>query len=243
MATDKDYLAMQHTRYQERAKVAKVTESGIINEAVVGSYDLQEKFPYDENILKFFKGKLSESSCLEYGCGPGRNLVRLAKRFKHVAGVDISEYNIKNAVKMLVFSGAKDFDVMVTPGDSIPTQRQYDLVFEVICLQHVCSYTIRKRILAEMARVCKPGGMVVCQFGFNNKTLPKSNHNTRYYVDYYEDNFDAQDTNGGWDCCVTDVNQPIKDFMEVGLKSPVVWNTEVVNDVNHDSWLWIAGAK
>lgn len=238
------YLSMQRRQYEYRAGMAKVHKDHIENEAVVGSYADQERFPYDENILKYFTGDTSKLSILEYGCGPGRNLVRLSKRFGHVAGVDISAKNIENARKLLELNKVKSFDLIVTTGDNIPTQDQYDLVFEVICLQHICSYSIRKRILADMVRCCKYGGIVVLQFGYNTKTLPKSNHNTRFYADYYDDQLiGIEDTNGAADCCVTDIEQPVKDLLELGLSDIKTWETATVNDVNHDSWLWLKGTK
>ncbi len=239
-----EYLSMQRLQYQRRAESAMVSKDGIQFEAVVGSYDEQEKFPYDENILKHFNGDTKISTILEYGCGPGRNLLRLARKFKRVIGVDISEKNLHNARQFLTLNGIKDFDLILTPGDSISTLEKFDVVFEVICLQHICSYSIRKRILHDMYDVCKRGGLVVCQFGFNDKTLPRSNYNTRFYAGYCEDQFAGiEDTNGASDCCVTDSKQLIEDFQDIGLKDIETWHTGTVNDVNHDSWIWISGRK
>lgn len=236
------YLKMQFRQYERRAATAIIERNKVINDSVVGNYHENERYPFDENILKNFKGPYD--SVLEYGCGPGRNLRRLALKFKHVAGVDISKINCENARKFLALNDFQDYEIFLTPGDSIPTQKQYDLVFEVICLQHICSYTIRTRILAEMVRVCKSGGLIVCQFGFNDKTLPRSNHNTRYYADYYENDFKAEDTNGWADCCVTDEFQLINDLQKLGLKEINTWHTPSAGpDINHDKWIWISGKK
>lgn len=237
-----DYLAMQRRQYERRAAMARVEKNHIENEAVVGNYQMQEAFPYDENILRNFDGPYD--SVFEYGCGPGRNLLRLSRRFALVAGADISKKNIDNARKFLGLNGVKDYRLFVTTGDNIPDDgHQYNLVFEVICFQHICSYNIRKKILADMVRICKPGGRVVLQMGFNDKTLPRSNHNTRFYADYYEDNFEVEDTNGWADCCVTNERQPIDDLKSLGLDPVGVWFTEGVNDINHDKWIWVSGRK
>jgi ubiquinone/menaquinone biosynthesis C-methylase UbiE len=242
----KEYLNMQHTKYQERASTAVMTNSGVIpiTDGVVGSYLDQEKFPYDSNILKHFTKNPAESSILEYGCGPGRNLLRLAPKFKYVAGVDISEQNIKNSeILFHQLNNYSNVSLYVTTGDNIPIHdRTFDVVFEVICLQHICSYTIRKRILTDMARICSPGGIVVCQFGFNYEM--RTDQRARFYVDYYADQLiGVPDTNGASDCCVLEEAQLSKDFEEIGLKVVEIWHTDRVLDTHHDNWVWICGKK
>jgi SAM-dependent methyltransferase len=241
----KEYLGMQHQKYEERAATAVMTKNGVSphTDGVVGSYIEQEKFPYDNNILKHFTKDLAESSVLEYGCGPGRNLIRLASKFRYLAGVDISEGNISNVKKLFQLNNLTHADFFVTSGDNIPiADKNFDLIFEVICLQHICSYTIRKRILTDMARVCSPGGIIVCQFGFNYGM--RNDHNTQYYVDYYTDKFTGMpDTNGASDCCVLEDSQLFKDFEDIGLKTIEIWHTPTVMDTNHDNWVWICGRK
>lgn len=241
----KTYLNMQHMRYQERASTAIMTKNGVMpqSDGVVGSYTLQEQFPYDANILKHFKKDPKKSAVLEYGCGPGRNLLRLAPKFGKVAGVDISELNIRNASIALNNLNGYSASLHTTTGDNIPLEDNlFDLIFEVICLQHICSYTIRKRILTDMVRVCKPEGQIVCQFGYNKAM--RNDPGTRYHVEYYVDSLiGIPDTNGASDCCVTDEKQLLKDFEDLGLKVIEIWHTSWVMDMNHDDWIWICGEK
>jgi len=132
---------------------------------------------------------------------------------------------------------------MRTTGDNVPFgSNMFDVVFEVICMQHICSYTIRSRIMDDLVRVTKPGGIMVMQLGFNKPPLPVFN-NGNYYVGYYDERFDVQDTNGWCDCCVTDESQIINDFEKRGLKDIKTWHTTGVNDPNHDSWIWCCGTK
>ena len=236
----KTYLDMQHSQYERRASVAIVYKDQIRNDAVVGSYADQLKFPYDENIFKHFSKNKKESTVLEYGCGPGRNLVRIAPDVKKVVGVDISKNNIENARMFLNLNGLDNFDLYVTTGDNIPIQEEkFDLVFSVICLQHICSYTIRKRILSEMSRVAAPGGMVVVQMGFN-VVIPSHTH----YVSYHEEQLlGIHDTNGFADGCVTNDSDLTSDFCDVGLGDIKTWHTDMVLDTSHDDWIWCCGAK
>lgn len=239
----KEYLSMQRLRYDERAAPAIVVKDGVLpgTEGVVGSYDKQEAFPYDNNILRHFYDDERESAIFEYGCGPGRNLLRLAKLgFGIVAGTDISPYNIANAEKLLDLNGFKNRFLQHNDGCHIPCSDDLmDVVFEVICLQHICSYSIRSIILSEMARVTRPGGIMVCQFGFNSPNRIPS-----YYVDYKTDkHLGVTDTNGACDCCVTDERQLSDDFERIGMDVIEIWHTPWVEDPNHDDWVWIAGRK
>ena len=240
----KTYLKIQNDRYEERASIAIVEKDRIINECVVGTYELQEKFPYDENILKTFDKNTEESVALEYGCGPGRNLLRLSPRFKTVIGVDIGKTNLENARKLLTLNNCGNFELHNTTGDNIPLPDSCaDLVFSVICITHICSYTVRSRILNDMVRILRPGGILVNQMGFNNgrdKVSPYWKPN--WYVGYYTDRLEV-DTNGISDCCVEDENQLLEDYEKRGLKSLTYWFTDGVNDPNHPQWLWCSGKK
>lgn len=242
MITEEDkntYLKMQSDRYEERAAIAIVHKDKIINECVVGTYELQEQFPYDANILKTFDKDTKDSVILEYGCGPGRNLKRLASRFKTVIGVDIGKGNLENARKLLTLNNLNNFELYHTTGDNIPLEDNYvDIVFAVICFQHICSYTIRSMILDDMVKVLKPGGTLVIQMGFNKDWKPDN------YVDYYTDKLlGVKDTNGFCDACVENENQIMEDFTKRGLLSVTTWLTNGVNDPNHPQWIWCSGKK
>lgn len=235
----KTYLSMQNARYDERAAIAEVFKDRILNECVVGTYELQEKFPYDENILKTFSKNPNESIILEYGCGPGRNLKRLAPKFKKAVGIDIGKGNLENARKLLSLNNISNCEYVHTTGDNIPLpDSSIDLIFSVICMQHICSHTVRSRILDDMARVLTPGGVLVIQMGFNKDWMPDN------YVDYYTDRLlGVKDTNGFCDCCVQNENQLIEDFSKRGLKNITAWLTGNVNDPNHPQWIWCSGQK
>lgn len=233
-----EYLTMQRDQYDFRASHAEITAGEIQNDCVVGHYKEQETFSYDQNIFKYWEHPLEDTRILEYGCGPGRNLLRLAPKCKLVAGADISNINLVNAKQFLMLNGIKNFILYLTQGNQIPEEDDtFDFIFEVICLQHICSHFIRANILSEMSRVVKSGGMMVVQFGFNEK-VPS------HYVSYFEDRLvGVRDTNGFCDCCVTSSNQIINSMTDLGFIDLKVWFTETVADENHDSWIWCSGVK
>jgi ubiquinone/menaquinone biosynthesis C-methylase UbiE len=240
MAEMNDYLEMQKAQYESRAGVAKIQPNGwILDEAVVGSYQQQEQFPYIVNIMEGIQEGSKDKTILEYGCGPGRNLLRLSKLFKVAIGVDISQANLENARKICDIKNIKNIILHKCDGKSVPlSNNSVDHAFSVICMQHICSYNIRRKILEELYRVLKPFGWLVCQFGFNDPdTIPA------HYVGYYANKYDATDTNGACDCCVTDQVQLIRDLKSIGFNKTYVWHTHWVNDSNHTNWIWIRGQK
>ena len=87
---------------------------------------------------------------LDYGTGPGRNIIKFNNRFKRIDGVDIGKTNIENAKINLKSAGIEDSNLYVCDGKTTPVDDEsYDVWFSVICLQHIGSYDIRYSILED----------------------------------------------------------------------------------------------
>lgn len=248
LMTDKSgvlkYLAMQKRQMDKRSEQACVQKDKIHGDIVVGSWDAQEAFNYDYHILKcFFKNTL-DSVALEYGCGPGRNLRRLAPRFKRVDGVDVSGVSIENAHRFLRLNNISNYRLYENNGRDIPVDSSsYDLVFAVICFTHIGSHTIRKHILKEMNRVLNKDGIVVIQFGFGINNGYCQEHTTKM-VNYYADAFDAEDTNGFRDFYVKLIDQPVNDLIDAGFEEVTIWFSDPATGIaKHAKWLWCCGKK
>ena len=83
--TKTDYLSMQNNYYDEYASQWSLS----FRDPVVGSYDAHNNWPdYDTVLFKDFD--TNGLVALEYGCGPGRNLVKFSDRFARIDGVDTS---------------------------------------------------------------------------------------------------------------------------------------------------------
>ena len=86
------YLTMQREAYADLAIQSTYGDGTLVpsdGEFVVGSYAAHEQFDYERWLLTGVR--LGEGSvALEYGCGPGRMLLRLAHWFHRVDGIDIS---------------------------------------------------------------------------------------------------------------------------------------------------------
>lgn len=226
-----DYLLMQKSHYDSLAKQWSIQDKN----PVVGSYGGHNDFEdYDKYL--FPKVETKDMVALEYGCGPGRNLIRFNKKFKRIDGVDIGEVNIKNAEINMKDANLEIPNLYTNNGDNIPTENEvYDLVFSVICLQHICVHEIRYNIMKEIYRVLKKGGYFCFQMGYGS---PKPNS-----VDYYANNYEAASTNGDNDVNISKYEYLEKDLKEIGFKSfRHVINRTGPGD-SHGNWIWVQVEK
>jgi SAM-dependent methyltransferase len=102
------------------------------------------------------------SVVLDLGCGPGRHLHELARRGCRVVGLDISDAFVR-----LAAARGSDLDVAVVRGDvrDLPLRGQFDAVislcqggFGLLGGPGALSYDPDTAVLAECARVLRPGG-------------------------------------------------------------------------------------
>jgi SAM-dependent methyltransferase len=94
---------------------------------------------------------------LDLGCGRGILLDRLAASFRTQGfGVDIS----RGTLKGLKSESVASHQIACSEGENLPFRdSSFDLAFSLDVLEHVETPT---RVLAEMLRVLKPGGVVLC---------------------------------------------------------------------------------
>lgn len=225
---------MQNKYYDEYASQWSLS----FRDPVVGSYDAHNNWPdYDTFLFKDFdtKGLVA----LEYGCGPGRNLVKFSNRFERIDGVDISDVNIEKAKINLEHNGIHGSNLYVTSGDNLSMieDNTYDVVFAVICFQHICSHEIRFSILEDIHRVLKPGGKLCFQMGYGGKEgIPTAG--------YFDDVFDAASTNGHADASITNEADIQQDLTEkigyINYKSDI---RETGPGDNHRNWIWVQVEK
>lgn len=229
-----DYLNMQHSYYDEYASQWSLN----FRDPVVGSYDAHNAWSdYDEYLFKDFDTR--NMIALEYGCGPGRNLVKFANRFQRIDGIDISQINLDKAKINLEHNGISSVNLFHTTGDNLSAvaDEQYDCAFAVICFQHICSHQIRFSILQDIYRVLKPGGYLCFQMGYGGKEgIPTAG--------YRDDVFEAISTNGHADVSITDEKDLIDDLCAViGFKNYRSDIRPTGPGDNHKNWIWVQVQK
>src|SRR5262245_27673628 len=129
---DNKYSRMQKSQYDQLASVWRTDD----RDPVVGSFDQHNAWSdYDEFLFKNVNttGKLA----LDFGCGPGRNIVKFNGRFKQMDGVDISDVNLANAK---LWCKTNDVEVPVLYRNngadlSAIGSEHYDVVLSTICMQ------------------------------------------------------------------------------------------------------------
>jgi SAM-dependent methyltransferase len=222
------YTQMQKRRYDADATRWSLAEKYW----VIGGYETHNDWA-DYKLL--FKGipNLSSKRVLDFGCGPGRNLVKYAGVFARIDGVDISELNLEKARILLTDSLLDPSNFTLYPCSGVDLANvpsaSYDIVMGTIALQHICVHEIRLNYLKEFLRVLVPGGTLTMQMGFGKST---------YGVDYYANNYAALTTNGGCDTRVDSPDQLKNDLESVGFTSFRYSIRPVGPGDSHPNWIF-----
>lgn len=233
------YLEMERAFYADL-----VSRSDFANEAftrvdtaefVVGSYAQHEEFDYERWLLGGVPVDPT-AVALEYGCGPGRMLLRLSRRFNRVDGVDISKEVIEVAARRVAALSPTP-RLFLTDGKELPAalDATYDVAFSVICLQHICVYTVRRRILEGLHRALKPGGLLTFQMGFG-PGHPRM-------VDYLADFVDAPGANGAADVGVLHPAEIAGDLRSLGFTAMGYALTPSGPGDTHGGWIFVRALK
>ncbi|HLH57246.1 MAG TPA: methyltransferase domain-containing protein [Verrucomicrobiae bacterium] len=117
---------------------------------------------YYELIAKHIPTTGLFSHVLDFGCGVGRLTFAWAKRAKSVTGVDISSAMLKIANSNL--AGKDHVKFVLNPSEDLRIfkEGEFDLVFSLVCLQHM-PWSMAAKYITDFARICAPAGVVSFQ--------------------------------------------------------------------------------
>lgn len=228
------YTQMQLNQYN--AEASQWSEAN--RDKVVGSFDLHNQWG-DYEILFERIANTNDKIAIDFGCGPGRNLVKYKNTFQRLDGVDISPINIEKAKIYCFRNGIINNNFYVNNGIDLENieSDQYDVVMSTITLQHICVYDIRKNLFKEFHRILKNGGTFTSQMGFG-PSVPQKNS-----VDYYDNCYDAHASNGSCDTRVETPDQLKTDLEEVGFSDFNFKITETGPGDKHPNWIFFSVRK
>jgi SAM-dependent methyltransferase len=222
------YTQMQKNYYENEA-----THWNLGNKnPVVGSFDEHNNFEPYSNLVQGLSGV-----ALDFGCGPGRNIVKYAQMFDRIDGVDIAQNNLNNAKMYIESSGIIVPNLYVCNGtdlSNIPSDA-YDVVISSICMQHICVHEIRFGYFQEFLRILKPGGVISLQMGFGYPS-PST-------VAYYDNNWGAQGTNRACDTSIEDPSQLEGDLIKIGFSNFTYQITQTGPGDCHPNWIFFRATK
>ena len=227
------FIEMQKKWYDRISKQWSINNL----DPVVGNFKKHNNHKDYEEFL--FKDCKNFKTCLDFACGPGRNIVLFNSLFEKFDGVDISQTNLDNAAKWINHNGCdmSKTDLFLCNGSdlsSIP-DCSYDVVMSTIALQHICVHEIRFNYFKEFYRVLKNGGRFTAQMGYG-PSHPES-------VGYYENNYSAPSTNGACDTRVESHTQLETDLKQIGFKDFKFYIRPVGPGDRHNNWIFFSGEK
>jgi SAM-dependent methyltransferase len=100
---------------------------------------------------------------LEVGCGPGRVMLPMSRRFREIHGVDVSDEMIRQARERL--SQSPNAHAHVNSGLDLEefADETFDFVYSYAVFQHIPGRDVVLNYLREAWRVLRPGGLIRCQ--------------------------------------------------------------------------------
>lgn len=129
------------------------------------AYDIWSK-QYDTNdnktrdiegkVLRITLENIDFESCLEIGCGTGKNTGWLIKKAKHITAVDLSEEMINRAKEKISSGNVNFLQADITQNWNF-VEEKYDLVSFSLVLEHIENLD---HIFKEAAEAVNPGGYI-----------------------------------------------------------------------------------
>lgn len=108
----------------------------------------------------------SDDALIEVACGSGVFLERHASHVEHVAGIDLSDIQVRLARKRLRDLIA-DGTAEIVLGDAVALPWEDDTFTAAVCLGSLEYFPDQVAALREMQRVLRPGGRVVVTCGID----------------------------------------------------------------------------
>jgi ubiquinone/menaquinone biosynthesis C-methylase UbiE len=153
---DADQLRQVQEAYDLMAEEYDILDDRI-NPFYVNGYRVLDYFV--QKLTPEWRGRI----VLDAGCGSGLQTVQFAPRAKHVVAIDISEALIRKVREKLKLRGLTNVTLLQADATRIPLR---DAAVDFVSaygdvIGHIPAY---EQAIAEMARVCRPGGTVTIEY-------------------------------------------------------------------------------
>jgi SAM-dependent methyltransferase len=102
-------------------------------------------------------------SALDFGCGVGRVSRALTAEFPIVLGVDVSRVMVSRARDLNAGIEGLSFEVLGNAGLRSYGDREFDLVYSRLVLQHITDSQLLRRTVVGLVRLLADGGLLVFQ--------------------------------------------------------------------------------
>jgi SAM-dependent methyltransferase len=180
--------------------------------------------------------KWNNKKALDFGCGKGRNVTNMLSlsNWNRVDGIDVSESNI-NYCKTSYLNQNSNFYKNDGLNLSDLNDNEYDFIMSTIVFQHICVHELRYKLKEEIYRVLKPQGEFSFQMGYG--PLEWAGHTQQR--SYFENGYDASNSNGSNDVRVSDPQDLINDLTQIGFKDIVYHIEEPWEDWGHPNWIYV----
>ncbi len=157
---EKELSRIREEYRQRAAGKAPVGRYGLFNEAALAHAQSVERA-----LLSLLKRRgmtrLADAAVLDVGCGAGFHLRRFldyGARPEHLHGIDLLPQRIEAARAL-----HPDIQWMVGSAHELPFEdRSFDIVMSYTLLSSILDQSMRERVAAEMTRVRKEGGVIIC---------------------------------------------------------------------------------
>lgn len=122
-----------------------------------------------ERVLNWIRHYLQDdfqpARCMDFGCGVGRLVIPLAKRFPEVVGVDISRSMLDEAKRNCDKLGLGNVKFVESDDELSKVEGKFDLIHSIIVLQHIETKRGEK-IFKRMLEILNDGGVGFLHFTY-----------------------------------------------------------------------------
>ena len=142
-------------------------DNGVYQPETISHLPDDRLFGFSENLLRFKLGIVRQmaagAALLDIGCGNGLHAIELARYASKVDGVDYSENFISYARSLARERGVSNVNFSCANARSLPhAADSFDVAYCFAALYYMPSPL---DVITEIARVLKPGGKCVLEFG------------------------------------------------------------------------------